>query len=441
MDYSPPEVFDLEWEKRFRPSSTIYSIHGAIARLQEIERLLKRHGDNLSPEDSRSIENSAIEMVASFASSEIDDGGQALKYHNSRAKVAVLRLENMELNERLDITVERAKQLTALVNTYKNDSWIGRTAHSIAVHAADHYREYLLAQIEIDPRYNEPSTIDGLSGKRQELILANWPTLKDLALASRLEFFAVHGIGAALFDKVVKHFVSHNMFCHIGMRERSSMYVSKPYTSGPYGYISTPEVRRINKCDIYSWKLPKGIISSPDKMSFVLSIGSMYSKDSLEINLLDETVPQSEPKKSLIASHLFESHKWVKNYQDYNAVFCCTNDINNFFEDVAIRCFQTYHWIYVKSESGDLNFNHSEFVVSVFFDGVVVAINYHDAVDSDNLRMACSDLFRSLSALGWVNTLIYCEFEKSALFLTNMIEAIPAHIKLNIKIAESIKNS
>ena len=306
----------------------------------------------------------------------------------------------------------------------------------------------MLAQIEIDPRYNEPSTIDGLSGKRQELILVNWPTLKDLALASRLEFFAVHGIGAVLFDTVVKHFVSRNMFCHIGMRERSSMYVSKPYTGGPYGYISTPEVRRINKCDSYSWKLPKGIISSSDEMSFVLSIGSMYSNDSLEINLLDEIVPQSESENPLIASPsvfkreslqiancLFESHDWVKNYQDYEAVLRCLNPLSEWDKKLIERAFQTFMWDHTCEPGGELEFAHENTPVVVRLDGAVVAILF----GTGDLNEALPDLFAVLHSLGWVNAVVYHPFETSALFLTDVRKAIPAHAKLNIELAESIK--
>jgi hypothetical protein len=117
------------------------------------------------------------------------------------------------------------------------------------------------------------------------------------------------------------------------------------------------------------------------------------------------------------------THEWVKNFEEHEGVFVCTNVLTtDWAQQQIIRAFGTYQFIHT-SDPDSLNFRH-ETGVMIAYDGSVVAITYAD--DNAILSEALSDLFNVLHGLGWHQVDAFHPMTTMEEFMADVGHSIPA---------------
>jgi hypothetical protein len=122
------------------------------------------------------------------------------------------------------------------------------------------------------------------------------------------------------------------------------------------------------------------------------------------------------------------THEWIEEYETFEAVLRCTNELGKWDKLQTLRAYQTFGWNDASPIGDELMFAHEDTGVIVRHDGDVLAIVFGDGKLSDVL----GDLFSVLSALGWVHAEVFHPGETIAALLRDMAAAIPAHMDFDV---------
>lgn len=127
-----------------------------------------------------------------------------------------------------------------------------------------------------------------------------------------------------------------------------------------------------------------------------------------------------------------ESHEWVENFNDYEAVFKCLNHIEAWTNVQYLRAFMTFRWsdATIAGEETFRSYVHNETAVIVRHDGDYLAVEIaHSEV---KFRDALQDLFAILHSLGWKKAEVYHKSITMDRLLMDVGKAIPAHMDFDI---------
>lgn len=127
-----------------------------------------------------------------------------------------------------------------------------------------------------------------------------------------------------------------------------------------------------------------------------------------------------------------QEHPWVQDANSYEAVLCCLNNVHDWDQAATIRAYQTFGFDDASTPGNDQSYRHEDTGVMVLHDGDVVAIQFGDG----NLVAALGDLFRVLSSLGWQKAEVYHPAHTMGALLTDMGNAIPAHMDFDVNAAK-----
>lgn len=127
-------------------------------------------------------------------------------------------------------------------------------------------------------------------------------------------------------------------------------------------------------------------------------------------------------------------HEWVENFDEYEAVFQCTNALGPWDADVTVRAFQTFGWDDATMPGTDLTFAHALSAVMIRYDGDVLAINFGNGHLSD----ALPDLFQVITSLGWESAEVYHRPESMSALLKDIGTAIPASMAFDVVPAKEV---
>lgn len=224
----------------------------AIQRLTYIRDLLRLHRASLSDDEITTIRAATSALVNAFACTEIgsDFSGNTL---NDKAKLILLRIENIELQRQLENSSNEARRLESVANEFKDDVVIGRTAHTIAYNAANTLLRNWIESTKTDDRYSGPVEIDGLKTAKTAVLRASFKSMRELALAPREELLSKNGIGDSTIDHIVRHYLARDMMC-------MATFSIKVIRNGWHGqnYLTPLAVTETNN-RAYAWDIPTGI--------------------------------------------------------------------------------------------------------------------------------------------------------------------------------------
>jgi hypothetical protein len=127
-----------------------------------------------------------------------------------------------------------------------------------------------------------------------------------------------------------------------------------------------------------------------------------------------------------------QEHPWVQDANSYEAVLCCLNNVHDWDQAATIRAYQTFGFDDASTPGNDQSYRHEDTGVMVLHDGDVVAIQFGDG----NLVAALGDLFRVLNSLGWQKAEVYHPAHTMGALLTDMGNAIPAHMDFDVTAAK-----
>lgn len=127
-------------------------------------------------------------------------------------------------------------------------------------------------------------------------------------------------------------------------------------------------------------------------------------------------------------------HEWVENFDEYEAVFLCTNPLGPWDTDVAVRAFQTFGWDDATMPGTDMTFAHALSAVMIKYDGNVLAINFGNG----HLSEALPDLFAAITGLGWETAEVFHRPESMSALLKDIGAAIPANMAFDVVPAKSV---
>lgn len=129
-------------------------------------------------------------------------------------------------------------------------------------------------------------------------------------------------------------------------------------------------------------------------------------------------------------------HPWAQDYESFEAVLCCANEVAAWDQAATLRAYQTYGFDDASTKGNDLSFRHIDTGVLLLHDGEVVAIQFGDG----NLASALSDLFLVLHGLGWRVADVFHPSETLGALMNDMGKAIPGHLDFDVRAAQDPSN-
>jgi hypothetical protein len=121
------------------------------------------------------------------------------------------------------------------------------------------------------------------------------------------------------------------------------------------------------------------------------------------------------------------THEWVLDFNEYEAVLVCNNELREWNTDSIIRAFQTFQFRDTSDVDDEIELTHIDGGSIIQYDGNVLAIRY-----SESFVVMLRDLVMALSSLGWKSASAYHNAESIALFMEDMGRAIPASVDFDV---------